>query len=363
MRIAFFHELHKGGARRAANEFAKELRKIKNSVDLYIIDENDTQNERSFYDHIFYFPFFPKSWKGSDWKTRLYKDTIELVKLNSLHKHIAQKIDFQNYDVVLIFPSKFTQAPFILKFIKTNKFYFAMEPLRIIYDPKIIFPKDLDIFRFIYEKLNRLSRKYIDRINIAHAKKIIAPSKYSALFSEKIYKQKINVAYLGVNTSYFTNKNNLRDIDILYVGSTDPTDGYDLFTKIKSKLSKKIKIREVLFEKEWLNDKEIRSLYNQTKILIATSRNEPLGIIPLEAMACGVVTLAVNEAGYRETIINGKNGYLLNQSEKTFCDKINSLLNNNYNLKEMSENAAKIVKENWSWKTRTKELKDLLVNN
>src|SRR5690242_8699594 len=104
MKIAFFHELHSGGARRASNEFARELRDRKNIVDLFFVDENISEKEKKFYDRVFYFPFHSKKIKQKDWQTRVYRDTIELIKLEDLHKKIAQTIDREKYDIVLVFP-------------------------------------------------------------------------------------------------------------------------------------------------------------------------------------------------------------------------------------------------------------------
>jgi glycosyltransferase involved in cell wall biosynthesis len=359
MKIAFFHELHSGGARRASNELARVLRD-KNTVDLFFVDELPEKKEEIFYNHVYYFSFLSKKWKGKDSKARVYRDTFELIALNKLHKEIAYQIDQANYDVILVFPSKLTQAPFVLKYLKTKTVYFAMEPLRIVYDSTNKIPENLDVFRYIYEWINRLSRKVIDKSNINAANMIIAPSKYSAEFSSRVYKKKIDIAYLGINSQFFTRKKVKREFDILFVGSKDAVNGYEFFKEVIKNVKTKTTNREVLFENEWLNDIQIRDLYRKTKILVATSYKELLGLIPLEAMSCGVVTLAVDEAGYRETIINKKNGFLITRNAKAFAEKIDFLLNNNNLLNDMSDYAAHNASELWDWKIRGKELENLL---
>lgn len=359
MRIAFFHELHSGGARRASNEFARVLRG-KNTVDLYIVDELPEKKEEIFYDRVHYFPFTSKKLIGKDSKARIYRDTFELIALNKLHKKIASQIDQADYDVVLVFPSKLTQAPFILKYLKTKSVYFAMEPLRIVYDPTNGIPKNLDFFRYSYEWINRQSRKFIDRNNINAADAIIAPSKYSAEFSARVYKKKIDIAYLGINSQFFTQKKIKKEFDILFVGSKDAVNGYEFFKEIIKNVKTKTKNREVLFENEWLTDVQIRDLYRKTKILVATSYKELLGLIPLEAMSCGVVTLAVDEAGYQETILHKKNGLLIARDAKAFAEKIDLLLNNSNLLKQMSSYATENTSRFWDWEARGRELENLL---
>src|SRR5258708_3905124 len=131
MKIAFFHEVHAGGARKTVNEFGKRL-KHKHTVDMYYVDgKNDVAEEKNFHSVNFY-KFTPKKWTGGNWKTKLYKDSIELIKLYNSHKKIARDIDIKKYDLVFIHPSKFTQAPFLLRFLKTKKIYYCQEPLRMV---------------------------------------------------------------------------------------------------------------------------------------------------------------------------------------------------------------------------------------
>ena len=54
-----------------------------------------------------------------------YMPTISLS--NSIAYYILKN---NNYDVVLVHPSQFTQTPFILRFLSLRKFYYCQEPLR-----------------------------------------------------------------------------------------------------------------------------------------------------------------------------------------------------------------------------------------
>lgn len=64
-----------------------------------------------------------------------------------------------------------------------------------------------------------------------------------------------------------------------------------------------------------------------TKALLYTPSYEHLGIVPLEAMACGLPVLAVNNGGPQETIIDGETGLLRPAVEEDWTGAIIKLVN------------------------------------
>jgi glycosyltransferase involved in cell wall biosynthesis len=60
-----------------------------------------------------------------------------------------------------------------------------------------------------------------------------------------------------------------------------------------------------------VSDERLIDLYSRCKAAIQTAIDEDFGEVPVEAMASGKPCIAVNEGGFRETIINGKTGTLI----------------------------------------------------
>lgn len=366
MRIAFFHELPPGGARIATNEIALRLKKT-NKVDLYYVDGSEEISEYKNYTKVYFYKFLEKEWTGKDPFARIYKDTVELKKLSALHKKIADVIDSRGYDLVFVNASKFVESPFILKYLKTKSVFYLHDPhFRMVYEKELDVSEDLDVVRKTYEKLHRKLLKKMDLKNLKSADYLIANSRFSQQTAFKSYRRESLVAYLGIDTDFFKSSNKKRVIDILFVGSKSELDGYPLLLKSLEKMKKEPKIRLVLKESEWVSREKMRELYQRSKLVVALASNEPFGLTPLEAAACGVPTVAVDEAGHKETIIDGKTGYLVSKNPSELAQKLDYLLSNPKRLKQLGIQAKENAVENWGWSKKIeileKTLKGLLGN-
>ena len=358
MRIAIFHELQRGGARRAVNEFAKHLKK-NNKIDLYTVDGEDNKDEKDFFDNVFFYKFIPRKWSGGNWKIRLYKDTIELYNIYKLHKEIARIINKKNYDLAFIHPSKFTQTPFILRFLKIPKIYYCEETLRIAYESQFELTDKIPFHKRMYDKLTKFVRKKIDKKNISSADTVLANSKFTRKNIRVAYGIESKVSYLGVDTDFFKPKENKKDIDILYIGSKDQIDGYNLLRSALRLIPKKISVKYHLTGEEWISDMDLRRLYNRSKIVVCLAKNEPLGLIPLEAAACSVPVIALDNGGYKETVINEITGYLIPRNKKILSQKLLYLLRAKDKLSQMGKDSRIHVKKRWEWNILTIYLEEI----
>lgn len=360
MKIAVFHELSNGGARRAVLELSKRLKK-NNNIDLYFVDGKETREERKFFNNTQFYKFVAKKWHGGDWKTRLYKDTIELYKLRKLHKKIASDIDKKRYDIVFVHPSKFTQAPYVLKFLKTRKIYYSQEALRMVYEPELSIENEIPMHKRLYERLVRFLRKRIDRANILSTDFIIANSKFTKENLKRAYNIDSKVSYLGVDTDFFKPERNKKDIDLLYIGGKGEIDGYNIVSAAVSLLPN-VSAKFHFTDENWTSDLALKRLYNRSKIVVCLTKNEPFGLIPLEAAACGVPTVALNGGGYRETVIDGKTGFLVGDNDRELAAKIKYLLANEDRRDRVGSQARKNVESHWTWEASAKSLENILTN-
>lgn len=88
------------------------------------------------------------------------------------------------------------------------------------------------------------------------------------------------------------------------------------------------------------------------------SKNEDFGMVSIESMSSGIPVVAPNEGGYKETIINGKTGILL---EKNSSENLSNFLQkyDEKNFEKMRENCI-LQAEKFSLKNFEKNLKKFL---
>ncbi len=350
MNIAFFHELFYGGARRSVYELGKELSK-KHTVDLFYIDEQEDDIAPTIFRRAFFFRFLPKEWTGNDWKTKLYKDSIELFSLYRLHLKIARLLESGKYDVVFVHPSKYTQAPFVLRFLKTKNVYFCQEPLRMVYDSYLNNLPNVFLLKKLYEQLARDIKKDIDKTNIGYANYILANSEFSKQNIKKAYEKKATVCYLGVDTTFFRPRKAKKEYDILFLGQKLAIEGYDLLQVVFSFFPKKPKVCYIERNKNGvgISDSQLVMAYNNARVVVALSRNEPFGLTVLEAASCGVPVVALNEGGFTESVVHGKTGFLVPPKPEQIYKSIQRLLDNPNRRNEMGQRARKNAVRNWTW--------------
>jgi glycosyltransferase involved in cell wall biosynthesis len=359
MKIAFFHNLPTGGAKRVVYEQIKFLSQ-KHEIDLYEIETQEQAlfESKQLTKNNYSYSFQISTQSGI--RGRIIKDYRNFVTLKSLQKKIAQQIDNQKYDLVIVHPDKFTQTPFILRFLKTTTIYFCEEWLRIIYEPEYAFTENVSVLKKLYENITRKVRKNIDYTNMQCAQTIVANSSFTAQNIQKAYGKNAQVALLGVDTDFYHPLNSKKQSDILFIGEKVNQEGYYLLEKAQKQIKTKVTILSRKNNKFSLTDQDMIKAYNNAKIVLALSFNEPFGLIPLEAMACGVPVIALNEGGYTETIHDAKTGFLIPRDSKILAEKINYLLQNESLRQELGRNGRKSMEKNFTWQKHGQRLEKII---
>jgi glycosyltransferase involved in cell wall biosynthesis len=76
----------------------------------------------------------------------------------------------------------------------------------------------------------------------------------------------------------------------------------------------------------WAEDKILVKLYSKCKGFITTAKDEDFGMTAIEAMASGKPVIAPKEGGYKESVLNGKTGILIEDiNEDNLADAIKQM--------------------------------------
>ena len=109
-----------------------------------------------------------------------------------------------------------------------------------------------------------------------------------------------------------------------------------------------------------VSERELVQLYQTATLFLYAPRLEPFGLAPLEGAASGLVTVGVAEAGTRESITEGENGFLVAADEELFATKIDQVLADRERLEKMTLMARETVERKWSMESAVLRLESLL---
>ncbi|MFX1392260.1 MAG: glycosyltransferase family 4 protein [Promethearchaeota archaeon] len=130
-----------------------------------------------------------------------------------------------------------------------------------------------------------------------------------------------------------------------------------------NKLIKKLKLPpENIILYGFIESKLLKYFYEQSYLTFYTALNEALGLIPLESMFNGTPVIAFEEGGPKETILDGKTGYLIkNRNLNEFAEKAINLMKDKELYNKFSENAKEHVKTNYCYKKLVPDLELILL--
>ena len=378
MRVAIYHNLPSGGAKRALLEF---IRNTGSDVkyDLYRIDDpinEEFLDVRSLVNNTYSYQVkqveIPRFMKG----LRMLEPILDLKRLINKQREIAKDIDKRGYDLVFVHHCRITQSPAILTFLDTPSIYYMQEPRRISFEynfrphfQKVKGP--ISLLRNMQQRYLETLKKKVDMSAERSAAMVLSNSYYSRESILRAYGTDSLVTYLGVNEDEFTIKENLGERAAISVGALHPAKGHDFIIRslgtIPETLRPKLHIvydRELTGYKEKLkslasdmgvkiilhnniNQDELVRLYQISAVTTCAAQLEPFGFTPLESMACGTPVVAVKEGGYRETVMDHKNGLLVARVETDFGSAVRSIIDGQAHFE--SEELRSYIEHKWLW--------------
>lgn len=353
--ICFFPVFHIGGAEKVHSKMIEEL-KEKNPIVFFTDRSSNNRFKESFY---------------------LFSRVVDL-----------KGIPYRNHFLFFIF-SKVISS-YLNKFNKlviltsNSPFFYEMvsdikEDIKII-DIVHAFGGGIELVSFPY--VNRINKRIIINNHINN----LLEKQYLEEFSEITVARLLKRVVLLENQVMTPLKPIVKDsgtFNIVYAGRDSVEKRVYLITRISSEIKKIFPDIKVTFAgasfreiSEKYGDifnvvgpifleEEINKLYDNSHITLITSSSEGFPMMIMEAMSRGVIPISVNVGGISSHIVDGENGFLVdNESDdkivKSFIEKIQYLKNNKEVLKKISNNAWKYARNNFYQPDYRKKLLKIL---
>jgi glycosyltransferase involved in cell wall biosynthesis len=382
MKIAVYHNLHSGGAKRTLCAITGRLGKLY-PIDLYDLSCSDHKfcDLSEAVQNTYTYPFQPLPQLHRPFGRLNYgAQWMDLIRLERLHQEIAADIDSRGYDVVYVHPCQFAQTPGIIRYLKTPTLYHSREPLRAAHEPEV--PRPYRVSRPTSKFLDRFDglragfehkRSEIDQQNVLAATTLIANSYFTREAIWRIYGADARVVYHGIDSEKNRPLGLERENLVLSVGALTPLKGFDFIVRslalipaaVRPALIVASNYQEAL-EKQYVedlarqfdvkvqllnmvSDEVLLQLYNRAQVVACASILEPFGLVPLEAMACAAPVVAVAEGGLRESVQHGATGYLVDRNPAEFAAAVAGLVTDPQLARRMGTAGRELVLKEWTW--------------
>lgn len=392
MKIALFHNAPSGGAKRAIYEWVRRLA-AHHVIDVYSLTsaDHDFCDVRPFVRDHYVRRYDPRPLFDSPLgRLNQWQRWRDLQDLSQLECSIARQIDGGGYDVVFAHTCQYTHAPLVLQFLRTPTVYYLHEPV----GPQFSRPIQRSYFRSnpLRERLDRIdplkhlfltSLADAQRRSIRSTSRLLANSRYTRSQMKRAYALEMEVCRCGVDHETFRPRSGgegEKEDSVISVGELTPRKGFDFVVRAVGRLPStkrpRVKIASNLVnetEKSFvlelaarhdvslelltrLSSEELALEYGRALLCVYAPVMEPLGLVPLEAMACEVPVVGVAEGGVIDTVVDGLNGRLVPRDEGAFAEAIQELIDDPVKRSLLGKQAREYVFAEWSWERSTEQI-------
>lgn len=305
-----------------------------------------------------------KEFKGKKIIESLFAPLIKYFNLYSPLRFLLPWIwgcmDLSNYDLVITSSSNYIARGFKTG-LNTKVICYCHTPPRFLYgfktgDLQKLWPVE------IYAKFITPNIKRFDKESARKIKYWVANSKNVQKRIEKFYGKKSIVIYppCGLSHSFFKNASQYFLIVSRLVGTKGLFEAIQAANELGFKLKIVGESSGILSIQERLkdiskdnvhflgrvSDERLAGLYANAKGFIALARDEDFGMTVVEAQAAGTPVIAFNGGGFKESVIDGKTGILIEDTDVADIKKaIEKLNRTNWNKKLIQNNARRFSKE------------------
>ena len=407
MKIAVWHNLSSGGAKRALYEQVRGLKRRGHTIEAWCPSSADRDYlplTDLVTEHV-----VPFAWDDAPDVGRIanlmYPIRAVRAKLGAMKRSCelcAEQISAGGFDMLFANPCIFFRVPPIGRMVgKLPKVLYLQEPFRWLYEASPTLPwvdaGSAQASRaFGSWNLRRMPREWIrlqalrlqaseERLNAASFDRILVNSLYSRESVLRAYGIDADVCYLGIASDLFRITGETRENFVVGVGSETFEKGVDIAIRAVASIAKPkrpplvwianltsnryhdemqglARSLEVDFVvRTRIADTELVSLLNRAALMMYTSRLEPFGLAPLEANSCGTPVVAVAEGGVRETQIHMTNGLLVQGRDPIALGReVLRLMEDKELASQLGMRGRALVETNWTWEAAIDRLEHSL---
>ena len=395
MRIAVWHNLPSGGAKRALYDQVRGLVARGHKVEAWCpptADQGYLPLRDLVHEHVV--PLAIKSPLKSEsqflrvpslrQKVNPFAWSVRL-RLNAMNRHCrecARQIHAEQFDLLFAHCCMFFHTPAIARFVKIPRILYLQEPNRPLYESSPDLPwlaaswAVSDLFDPYFWKKTAVRKLKLpgirvqgreERNNAKAFDQILVNSLFSRESVLRAFGLDSRVCYLGVDTDKFIRQDKPRETFAICVAALLPPKNIEFVIVSLAKMPAAVRPRlllvaNMIYEpylaqistlamrvgvklelKLRIDDAELVDLLNRARMMLYAPRLEPFGYAPVEANACGLPVIAVAEGGVRETIQHEVNGLLVDSDPQIMADAIERLLIDDQLHQRLSENAFQIA--------------------
>jgi glycosyltransferase involved in cell wall biosynthesis len=370
MRIAVIHNLPPGGARR---RLASQVEHLNGEI-IEICLETAT-------------PITPDAFvlpvrRVAPRLHRLLRPPVRYLDLAALElawRRAAHAIRSSGADVVYLNPCQYLQAPPVLQDGVPPALYFCDEPRLGPTEPEARATRNSltnPLYVAMYARECRLDRRTTSR-----ACRLATNSRYTAAEIERVYGRTATVIKMGVAEALLQHTPAApSDRFLLSVGTLIPTKGHDLVLRAAAVAAARPRVQivaprpapreearlRVLAEqlgvdvaiRVGITDGELAGLYASAYATLYLALREPLGLVALEAQACGCPIIVAAEGGLPETIVDGITGWQVPRDPAMVASMVDRLADRE--LHQRMSAAAREHAKGYTWEASAAQVESLL---